>query len=62
MKVFTEFKDDEEGTAVEKLNEHIEILRSIAFGNPKINVVGYRVVRYEQLNQERTYILIEEET
>ena len=26
----------------------------------KINIIGYQVARYEQINKERTYILVEE--
>ena len=29
-------------------------------GKAKINVIGYQVARYEQMNKERTYILVEE--
>lgn len=60
MRVFTEFIDDEEKTAVEKLNEYIEIAKIATSGKAKINIVGYQVARYEQINKERTYILIEE--
>lgn len=54
-KHFEEFKDnDYQGEAVEKLNLFIE-------NNPsyRVTVVGYNVVRYGQINQDRTYILVE---
>jgi hypothetical protein len=60
MRVFTEFIDDEEKTAVDKLNEYIERAKMATNGKAKINVIGYQVARYEQINKERTYILIEE--
>ena len=60
MRVFTEFIDDGEKTAVEKLNEYIERAKIATNGKSKINVIGYQIARYEQMNKERTYILIEE--
>lgn len=60
MRVFTEFIDDEENTAVKKLNEYIERAKIATSGRAKINIVGYQVARYEQINKERTYILVEE--
>lgn len=60
MRVFAEFIDDGEKTAVEKLNEYIERAKIATNGKSKINVIGYQVTRYEQMNKERTYILIEE--
>nr|DAO80204.1 MAG TPA: hypothetical protein [Caudoviricetes sp.]DAT73797.1 MAG TPA: hypothetical protein [Caudoviricetes sp.] len=60
MRFFTEFIDDGEKTAVEKLNEYIERAKIATNGKAKINVIGYQVARYEQMNKERTYILVEE--
>lgn len=62
MRVFMEFVDDEEKLAVERLNEYIEKAQIATSGKAKINVIGYQVARYEQMNKERTYILIEEVT
>ena len=62
MRVFMEFVDDEENTAVRKLTEYIERARIATGGKSKINIVGYQVARYEQINKERTYILVEEVT
>lgn len=59
MRTFLEFFDDEI-SAVDKLNEYIERAKNATNGKAKINVIGYQVARYEQINQERTYILIEE--
>ncbi len=59
MRTFLEFFDDEI-SAVDKLNEYIERAKIATNGKAKINVIGYQVARYEQINQERTYILIEE--
>lgn len=56
-KYFKEFKDNlYQGSAVEDLNSYIE-------ENPSsvVTVLQYYVVRYEQLNQDRTYILVEVE-
>ncbi len=56
-KWFKEFKDnDYQGNAVEDLNFYIE-------NNPsyRVTVIEYNVVRYEQINQDRTYILVEVE-
>lgn len=60
MRLFMEFVDDEENTAVGKLNEYIERSKIATGGKSKINIVGYQVARYEQINKERTYILVEE--
>lgn len=62
MRMFMEFIDDEENTAVGKLNEYIERAKIATSGKAKINIVGYQVARYEQINKERTYILVEEVT
>ena len=62
MRFFAEFIDDGEKTAVEKLNEYIERAKIATNGKAKINVIGYQVARYEQMNKERTYILVEEVT
>lgn len=59
MKFFTEFVDDDNGMVVDKLNEYIEEVQRTTKGKTKVNVIGYQVVRYEQLNKERTYILVE---
>lgn len=56
-KHFKEFKDnDYQGSAVKDLNFYIE-------NNPssRVKVIEYNVVRYEQINQDRTYILVEVE-
>ena len=56
-KWFKEFKDnDYQGSAVEDLNFYIE-------NNPsyRVTVVECNVVRYEKINQDRTYILVEVE-
>lgn len=60
MRVFMEFVDDEEKLAVEKLNEYIKKAKIATSGKAKINIIGYQVARYEQINKERTYILVEE--
>lgn len=60
MRFFAEFIDDGEKTAVEKLNEYIERAKIATNDKAKINVIGYQVARYEQMNKERTYILVEE--
>lgn len=60
MRFFVEFIDDGEKTAVEKLNEYIERAKIATNSKAKINVIGYQVARYEQMNKERTYILVEE--
>ena len=62
MRLFMEFVDDEENTAVRKLTEYIERARIATGGKSKINIVGYQIARYEQINKERTYILVEEVT
>ncbi len=59
MKKYIEFCDTEiDGyvSAVDALNKFIAENESL-----KVSVVGYRVVRYEQLNRERAYILAEVE-
>jgi hypothetical protein len=52
---FKEFCDGggepDQGTAAQQLDEFAK--------NHDCKVVGYQVVRYEQLNIERTYILVE---
>lgn len=56
-KYFKEFKDnDYQGEATKMLNRYIEtnIFR-------KITVIGYSVVHYEKINQDRTYILVKVE-
>ncbi|QDP43731.1 hypothetical protein [Streptococcus phage P738] len=56
-KYFKEFKDTlYQGSAVEDLNSFVK-------ENPSsvVVVLQYCVVRYEQLNQDRTYILVEVE-
>lgn len=60
MKRYIEFIDDEEKLAVERLNEYIEKAKIATSDKVKINIIGYQVARYEQLNKERTYILVEE--
>lgn len=52
---FKEFTDDNV-KAVEELNSYMK-------ENPdyKVTVVQYYVVRYEQMNRDRTYILVEVE-
>ena len=52
---FKEFIDDKV-KAVEELNSYMK-------ENPdyKVTVVQYFVVRYEQMNRDRTYILVEVE-
>ena len=58
MKKYIEFYDKENGLvivkAVDELNKFVAENESL-----KVSVVGYRVVRYEQLNIDRTYILAE---
>ncbi|MDV5994454.1 UNVERIFIED_CONTAM: hypothetical protein KB573_03665 [Streptococcus canis] len=57
MKKYIEFYDGKEGLyrrAIDDLNEFISENENL-----KIKVVSYQVVRYEQLNKERTYILVE---
>ncbi len=59
MKKYIEFFDDKTSdyySAVDELNDFIaenELLN--------VRVISYQVVRYEQLNKERTYILVEVE-
>ena len=38
----------------------IEKAKIATSGKAKINIIGYQVARYEQINKERTYILVEE--
>ena len=58
MKKYIEFYDKANGLvivkAVDELNKFVAENESL-----KVSVVGYRVVRYEQSNRERTYILVE---
>lgn len=59
MKKYIEFCDTEiDGyvSAVDALNKFIAENETL-----KVSVVGYRVVRYEQLGRDRTYILVEVE-
>ena len=58
MEKYIEFYDKENGfvKAVDELNKFVAENESL-----KVSVVGYRVVRYEQLNIDRTYILAEVE-
>ena len=59
MKKYIEFCDTEiDGyvSAVNALNKFIAENESL-----KVSVVGYQVARYEQLNRDRTYILVEVE-
>ena len=60
MKKYIEFYDKDNGLvivkAVDELNKFVAENESL-----KVSVVGYRVVRYEQLNIDRTYILAEVE-
>jgi len=60
MRMFMEFVDDKKKLAVERLNEYIEKAKIATGSKAKINIVGYQVARYEQINKERTYILVEE--
>ena len=60
MRMFMEFVDDEKKLAVERLNEYIKKAKIATGSKAKINIVGYQVARYEQINKERTYILVEE--
>ena len=53
---FYDTKTDGFVSAVDALNKFVAENESL-----KVSVVGYRVVRYEQLNKERTYILVEVE-
>ena len=56
MKKYIEFYDKDNDLvivkAVDELNKFVAENESL-----KVSVVGYRVVRYEQLNIDRTYIL-----
>ena len=58
MKKYIEFYDKENGNAraVDELNKLIAKNKHL-----KVSVIGYQVVRYEQANTERTYILAEVE-
>lgn len=59
MKKYIEFFDGKTSdyySAVDELNDFIaenELLN--------VRVIGYQIARYEQLNKERTYILVEVE-
>lgn len=55
MKRYVEFFDCST-RAVDKLNDFISENQHL-----KVSVIGYRVVRYEQMNNDRTYILVEVE-
>ena len=59
MKKYVEFYDTETDgfvNAVDALNKFIAENQHL-----KVSVIGYRVVRYEQMNNDRTYILVEVE-
>ena len=58
MKKYIEFFDKENGyiSAVNALNKFVAENESL-----KVSVIGYRVVRHEQVNMDRTYILAEVE-
>ena len=58
MKKYVEFYDKKNGyiSAVDELNNFISENKHL-----KVSVIGYQVVRYEQANTERTYILAEVE-
>lgn len=54
MKQYIQFTDyDDEFSAVEKLNKFIASEK-----NKNVTVEGYQQVKYEQTNNERTYILV----
>ena len=53
MKRYIEFWDDDKIQAVDKLNDYIRN------NSVDVTIAGYNVVRYEQINKERTYILAE---
>ena len=55
MKKYIEFCDYST-RALDQLNDFISENNHL-----KVSVVGYRVVRYEQMNNDRTYILAEVE-
>ena len=59
MKKYIEFIDAKtrnQYSAVDELNDFIAENKNL-----EIRVINYQVVRYEQLNIERTYILVEVE-
>ena len=58
MKKYIEFYDKENGyiKAVDELNKFIAENKHL-----KVSVTSYQVVRYEQVNADRTYILVEVE-
>lgn len=59
MRKYIEFYDGKEGPyrrAIDDLNKFISENENL-----KIKVVSYQVVRYEQLNRERVYVLAEVE-
>lgn len=54
MKQYIQFSDyDDEFSAIEKLNKFIASEK-----NKNVTVEGYQQVKYEQTNNERTYILV----
>ena len=55
MKKYIEFYDYST-SALDQLNKFIAENKHL-----KVSVIGYRVVRYEQMNNDRTYILVEVE-
>lgn len=55
MKEYIEFCDYS-ASALDELNSFISKNKHL-----KVSVVGYQVVRYEQVSVDRTYILVEEE-
>ena len=53
-KYFIEFKDENlQGDSIEKFNQHLKSTKDTLIS------YQYQVVRYEQLNAEKTYILTE---
>ena len=69
MKKYIEFCDIEfcdseiDGSEIDGYVSAVDVLNKFIAGNEslKVSVVGYRVVRHEQLNRDRTYILAEVE-
>ena len=55
MKKYIEFCDYS-ARALDQLNDFISENQHL-----KVSVIGYKVVRYEQMNTDRTYILVEVE-
>ena len=53
MKKYVEFYDCS-ASALDELNSFVSKNKHL-----KVSVIGYQVVRYEQVNTERTYILAE---